>query len=198
MARLEENTKKEFDPIKALKTLVFLVLGGALIWLVWYFLIRPLTDNRDGGIFQSGKQEDVDVDSSLRNKSDLSPSQAQAYADNLQEAIMDVGTDEGAVVKILAELNAADYEYVFEKFGKQNYDTLTGGSGIVSLMGENVNLTDILQYEFEKDENIYYNYLPEIFEGSTSFPAHPNKGFGYYQHLKAKEYLAQEYPSTFA
>ena len=93
------------------------LIGGTVAVAAAYFLFFSNTESGNG-VDPTGNGGPGTTDPRGFN--------AFTVATDLYEAMKDSGTDEEAVVYILKTVTAAQFDQVFEKFGRLNYNPLLG------------------------------------------------------------------------
>lgn len=107
------NIKPEYRPY---------LIGGAAALILYYILFRKKKLLPDAQAQQSAQEEAQAVQT---NAPTYPNSQYSTYANQLESAMYDIGTDENTIIAVFKAIkNDADYLKLFNAFGKRTY---TGG-----------------------------------------------------------------------
>lgn len=125
---------------------------GAFLLLLWLFFKKkkPNSDDYEQSNFQYNGVYAT-----------ISTGKATTIATQLKEEFANWNSDEDYIVSLFHGLNEADYILIYEAFGLETLDPLTGASSIY--LGFDYNLTEWLIHVLDDEISVLENQFSSIF-----------------------------------
>lgn len=159
MAQIDINKLTSLSTMDKIKS-GLLMTGGAL---VLFLIARKIYKNWKGNANARADENAITsvAQSVAKSKLTITEAEAQVIANNLFNAMKDIGTNEDTIITILSKINGDDFKLIYAKFGTRWYDSFTGQAMSTEPSWYNVgyktcDLVTMLREELSGDELAYF------------------------------------------
>ncbi len=124
MAQIDINKLTSLSTMDKIKS-GLLITSGAL---VLFLIARKIYKDWKGRANARADENAITnvAQSVVKSKLTITEAEAQVIANNLFNAMKDMGTNEDTIITILSKINGDDFKLIYAKFGTRWYDSITG------------------------------------------------------------------------